>query len=576
MERTIDVAGVVGRKEQPLVKEIKSEPLVKRMLYGAWDGTKKVVESQSPEAWSKRIMQVVDETVVPKLSLETQERYRKLRPKIADAAVFVGVGITTAEIVALTTAGAKAWGWVRDAMELQRARKLVQYVDMGEGLPKMPVTIATRKSFSLSPETKQRVYQQYFKDAEETGTVLKKVRGKWKELQSTLGPHHWLREQLNGTVAALFDMTEDQKMKQIVGMTLKQSKGNSLSPEFKQVFQTAYREAARTYHWHTMPHDADAVYAFWRKRLDSIGLDELRQRVKRVGRPGAPPSDSVIAEMLKHIEHIPTVFNFQPTDWDLWKAKSLDAVVHKDPSAVSIMRMNRVLDRLYAKIQLKKVNPSWLNMIVDMASDKEWNDVVHALPPGLVGEAMSWQKGLDPSVGPIVHLAGIKRVPGRAASRSAGGRSLRETPRQVIRRLARADRRLVLGQRMREVLANPAYYEFRNAIVRSFDAVPHAHNETQRWMTTVLGHAYTLAEAHDEGMRQVVDACVRAHAGDDVQTERLAAAKILEYTYNKLPATVKKRLDSQHPRPLINSMGNTWLHELKLAGMDVLKTVLHR
>lgn len=94
MERSADVAVIGGGKE----------PLVKRV----WYGTAKFLESQSPEAWGNRIDDIIKKKVVPKLPPQQQEWAAKHQKGIREAATYVGVGITTAEIVgvvALTKIG---------------------------------------------------------------------------------------------------------------------------------------------------------------------------------------------------------------------------------------------------------------------------------------------------------------------------------------------------------------------------------------------------------------------------------------------------------------------------------------
>ncbi len=85
--------------EQTSVRKPLQESLVKRVFYGAWDGTKKIIESQSPEAWGNRIIRVIDTKILPKLSPEQQQWAQKHQESIRDAAMYAGVGITTAEIV---------------------------------------------------------------------------------------------------------------------------------------------------------------------------------------------------------------------------------------------------------------------------------------------------------------------------------------------------------------------------------------------------------------------------------------------------------------------------------------------
>ena len=85
MERTGEVAAVSRGKE----------PLIKRV----WYGVGKFADSQKPEAWGNRIIHVIDTKIIPRLTPDQQQWAQGHKDAIRDAAMYAGVGITTAEIV---------------------------------------------------------------------------------------------------------------------------------------------------------------------------------------------------------------------------------------------------------------------------------------------------------------------------------------------------------------------------------------------------------------------------------------------------------------------------------------------
>ena len=352
--------------EQTSARKPLQESLVKRVFYGAWDGTKKIIESQSPEAWGNRIIRVIDTKILPKLSPEQQQWAQKHQEFIRDAAMYAGVGITTAEIVGAVALGAKAIEPAKRQLELVRARRLVQYVSSGPDviihpytsfpfieekikMPNMPVTVATEKTYALKPETRQKLYQYYFEEGRETGQMLKLVRKKWKDIKPTFGENHWVREQLNGTLATLFDMTEDETFRQLVDHALEQSKDGVMSPEFRSLFQKAHRVANERFRWHAKIDDSGRMWKFWNSWFGQEGVDMLRVRAKRFVRPIIGLPDPAIYGMIKHIEYTPTVYSgFIPSDFEVWRDMATQARITTG-TVFEQMRANSILEKFAEK-----------------------------------------------------------------------------------------------------------------------------------------------------------------------------------------------------------------------------------
>ena len=305
------------------------EPLAKRV----WYGVSKFAESQSPEAWGGRIIKIIDTKIIPKLSIEQQFWAREHQEEIETAANAVGAGITTAEIVGAVALGAKVIDVAKYRLDLARARRNIQWVKPYPDLPAMPIMPAASGAYELSPDTIGRIDAMYFEDNRQTTNVLRSVRKKWKDINSTIGSHHWLTEQLNGTIATLFDMTEEPDMKMFVQGLLPQNDTDQLPEAFERLFMAAHRQAAERFHWpFVMPHDARAVMTFWNRRFDRLGLTELRERVHRIQRAPSRLGDPLIAEMVKHIEVSPLPFaRYIDDDWFFTDAVKSRTYV-KDPS----------------------------------------------------------------------------------------------------------------------------------------------------------------------------------------------------------------------------------------------------
>jgi len=80
---------------------MQNNSLTQRVLYGAWDVTKKagtIIESQSPRAWNERIIKVINEKIIPKLTPEQLALVAKHHRGIETAAHIGGIITSTAEL----------------------------------------------------------------------------------------------------------------------------------------------------------------------------------------------------------------------------------------------------------------------------------------------------------------------------------------------------------------------------------------------------------------------------------------------------------------------------------------------
>lgn len=99
------------------IRPVGTEPQKKTV----WYGVGKVLESQSPRAWENRIMRIVEEKIVPRLSEKNQQWFDAHYDGIRTAAQGVGVGITTAEVVAAAVVAEKG---IRVVTEIVTKQKL--------------------------------------------------------------------------------------------------------------------------------------------------------------------------------------------------------------------------------------------------------------------------------------------------------------------------------------------------------------------------------------------------------------------------------------------------------------------
>lgn len=93
MERAASMPGIDGAK---------------KVLYGIG----RAIESQSPRAWNERIINVINEKIIPKLTPEQLVEVAKHKKLIEGTAVALGVGISTAELVVVSVTVQKAIQWV--------------------------------------------------------------------------------------------------------------------------------------------------------------------------------------------------------------------------------------------------------------------------------------------------------------------------------------------------------------------------------------------------------------------------------------------------------------------------------
>lgn len=292
------------RPSRPDVRVLRREPTVRKVLYGAWDTAKKVAESQSPDAWGRRISGAIEKHIIPRLPEESRAWAIDHQEEIREAATYAGVGITTAEIVTAVALGAKAIDAGKYRLELARARRLVQRIPAGDGLPDMPVTIATRRTYATKPETQKNVYENYFQEGAETTQVLRQIRQKWKDIRPAVGDNHWVREQLNGTMATLFDMSEDQVFRSRVAAALAKSHNGVLDTDFQQLFFEAHQMATGRYGWYEKFGDRNLIWKFWNSWFEQTGLDTLQKRATRFVRPSMNLPDQKMAMLFEHLEGI--------------------------------------------------------------------------------------------------------------------------------------------------------------------------------------------------------------------------------------------------------------------------------
>lgn len=180
-----------------------NEPFIKKVWYGIGK-VEKVLESQSPDAWQKRIMKLVDEKIVPGLSAEHQETAAKIRPMIESVATGLGIGITTAEIVGVVVAADKALRLLRP----ERVASVSKIIPL-ESSPPNPFVL------------------------------LKQAIDKHVEIV----PHPNLRLQIAGTVAALFASGIDPTAQDVVGQDISPHQMKKGLRWFRRRFAQAFRTA---------------------------------------------------------------------------------------------------------------------------------------------------------------------------------------------------------------------------------------------------------------------------------------------------------------------------------------------
>lgn len=99
MERSDQSFGFHTHKEPPAKTLTNGEKTVNRIFYGLGK-VGKAIESQSPRAWNERIIKVINEKIIPKLTPEQLAAVAKHHKGIETGAQIAGFGISAAELYA--------------------------------------------------------------------------------------------------------------------------------------------------------------------------------------------------------------------------------------------------------------------------------------------------------------------------------------------------------------------------------------------------------------------------------------------------------------------------------------------
>ncbi len=239
MERTGEVAGVSRGKE----------PLIKRV----WYGVGKFADSQKPEAWGNRIMRVIDTKIVPRLTPDQQKWAQSHQESIRDAAMYAGVGITTAEIVGSVVALEKL-AHVRERLSGSSVAARVPVARaLGERIPGVTVDVldpvgALVKSMDHMPKGFMDYLRTIVRAGEHSGLDTFGQFGLAATLLTAI------LNKGNPEYAPLF-----AELANVAG-------GNdyqALQPGMRKLFERAYQDTAKRYRWDPRALDPGVLYDHW-------------------------------------------------------------------------------------------------------------------------------------------------------------------------------------------------------------------------------------------------------------------------------------------------------------------------
>lgn len=227
------------------------EPLIKRVWYGAG----KFAESQKPEAWGNRIIRVIDTKIVPKLSPEQQQWAAKHQEGIRDAAMYAGVGITTAEIVGSVMALEKLTHLRERLFGFSVAARIPVDRALSERIPGMAVDVldpvgALVKSMDHMPKG----FMDYLR------TIVR--AGKHSGLD-TFGQFG-----LAATLLTVITNKGNPEYAPLFAELANIAGGNdyqTLQPGIRKLFERAYQDTAKRYRWDPRALDPGALYDHWMK-----------------------------------------------------------------------------------------------------------------------------------------------------------------------------------------------------------------------------------------------------------------------------------------------------------------------
>ncbi len=219
------------------------EPLhtgVKQVLYGAWDGTKKVIESQGPGAWKRRILEAV-EKVAPKLNSKQRQWLIDHHVGIEEAATYAAVGVTTAEVFGAAVAGQKLLELLKTTLADRNLKRIE--VD----LPKPPKQLAQYLT-SVGGAVTDR-----------TGAKPIEIAGLTAILSTIMANVH------NPDYSPLFrDITR------VSDDASRTDLGNGM----KQLFIRAHADASKKHHWGSRAADGAKLYDLW-VQADAPGMKRI-------------------------------------------------------------------------------------------------------------------------------------------------------------------------------------------------------------------------------------------------------------------------------------------------------------
>lgn len=438
--------------------EVSKEPFFKRVWYGAG----KALESQSPKAWEKRILNVIDEKIIPKLGPADQAWLSEIRPKVEHFAKVAGVVTTASEITAVV-AGAVGIG--RGIGKLIEKRGIERILKGPKEIPSMPWKWAKTEA-SMLPKSLEQVLQLNFGDPNPQFTQWLGAMGDtYREKYGTNGAQLFTetigimteKAAHAGSFLTQSDLVElarqykDPKRVQeavdlfhagakhnvwqdILDRALGEKRPEALTM-LKDQFVSAYQKAAENHGSMGRVPTMMASQAFDRwQDLQLPGLETLLDQGQFVDRVGFANVSDAAKFLQRNAE------DFEP----LAPLTFSEILAHVREHPLSPMMEEEIAGSIFDAMQYQQ---SALDFLKDTSAHKEpssFADVVRVDTPTIAKKPE--QSGFMPRLKKIVH--------DRIINVGKGVGRVRESPRQAARRLNKAEARLKVHERVQEWVAN--------------------------------------------------------------------------------------------------------------------------
>lgn len=568
MERTETVASV-GRGKN-------TEPVVKRVLVGAWDGTKRAVESQMPAAWNERIINVINDKVIPRLTPGQVAFVSEHQEGLERGIKAASVGITVVEIYLAAVALKHA---TRGVKEVLRRRRMSQYE---------PASFVKQKKrwaksdASVLPRSLEQVLELRYGNVGPV-TVDSFAGSSWmndlrRDHRRQFGNNIPLANQFAETIRRMGETAQsgaEPEWNRILHVTRSKRTAEAF-PRIRSQFIRAFHEVAQhpSSPVHRMPFAqrnlaAHRAYEQWEAmqmpRIEDI-LNWSQGENRRVDYAG-------IAQATRRLvgERIPTELH---AILDMYNRGSFTRLMYEDIKQ----------DPAWAKAF--EQTPGFMRFA--MEDEAREQKALQVSLQNIAKAGGTWVREPKPTQHRFLNEDGSIKRP--STSEHAPMTDLdwaRQTLDEQIhafttRRQEKIDRIHEIVRRTPErIVQRSQGMEIRRAMRDSRGRLEHA-------LQAAAGQLGAVPQSSDRALLVLLDRAHDMHARDNVVqqalhdlgtggtgiTDRVAQTRVAQelftHVYRALPQTERDALGWQHPDRMVPTLAARWVQELDRAGLDVV------